>query len=74
MKTYTATGMRIDTGGGVVHTGHDETYLAESLEDAAKACLYTHQLHNADAYLGASGMVVRCPTCGALVIFVEEAS
>jgi hypothetical protein len=39
-------------------TGRRETYQAETVSDAVKACVYTHSLANGATHVGATGRVV----------------
>lgn len=74
MTVYRAVGSYLADSGEVVRTGHDELYIADSGDDAAAACLYTHRLHNGGASLGPTRRVVRCPKCGTFCVVPDAPS
>lgn len=60
MKPFTATEWKTDHPNDIGSpTGHSETYLAESAEEAAQHLLYTRRLSNATWELGPTNRVVR---------------
>ena len=54
MPVFTATEFNHD----LAETGRTETYIAKTVSEAVKHCLYTKQLRNRCAKIGPSGRVV----------------
>lgn len=48
-------------------TGRRETYLADTIEEAVQALLYTKRLKDGSAHVGESGLVVYCGGLGYMV-------
>jgi hypothetical protein len=57
------------TDSAITPTGELERYPAETVEDAASHCLYSHRLHNRNAHLlSGSKQIVVCPQHGQIAV------
>ena len=51
----------------ITATGKKELWQCASRQEAINSALYTHRLHNGNAYASEQG-VIHCPTCGQIAI------
>jgi hypothetical protein len=66
MKLFTGTYYTV-TDEAITPTGKTESYVAPDRDEALLMALYTHRLHNGNAY-GTLHGVIHCPTCGQIAI------
>lgn len=70
MPNFTAHHYKV-TDEAITATGKTESYPAIDQQIAIDHCLYTHRLHNGNAFATKHG-VIHCPSCGQIAVVKDK--